>query len=102
MIAGVFAAVGKLNLFWLLVPVTLCAILGDQLGYWIGRKAGQSLYDRDESRFFQEEPPAPGARFLRKARREDDYPGAICPHRPYFLSPGHRRRADELQPLFVL
>ena len=52
-IAGVFAAVGKLNLFWLLVPVTLCAILGDQLGYWIGRKAGQSLYDREESRFFK-------------------------------------------------
>jgi membrane-associated protein len=52
-IAGVFAAVGKLNLFWLLVPVTLCAIIGDQLGYWIGRKAGQSLYHREDSRFFK-------------------------------------------------
>ena len=52
-IAGVFAAVGKLSLIWLLVPVTLCAILGDQLGYWIGRKAGQTLYERKDSRFFK-------------------------------------------------
>ena len=52
-IAGVFAAIGKLSLFWLLVPVTLCAIIGDQLGYWIGRKAGQTLYERKDSRFFK-------------------------------------------------
>ncbi|MGH9704208.1 MAG: DedA family protein [Candidatus Acidiferrales bacterium] len=52
-IAGVFAAVGKLNLVWLLVPVTLCAIVGDQLGYWIGRKAGQTLYEREDSRLFK-------------------------------------------------
>src|SRR5690349_5385535 len=40
--AGVFAGAGQLTLAWLLVPVSLCAIAGDQLGYWIGRRAGTS------------------------------------------------------------
>jgi membrane-associated protein len=51
--AGVLAAAGRLSLFWLLIPVTLCAIIGDQLGYFIGRQMGQSLYKREDSRFFK-------------------------------------------------
>lgn len=50
--AGVFAAKGDLPLAWLLFPVMLCAILGDQIGYWIGRTAGQALYRREESFFY--------------------------------------------------
>jgi len=51
--AGVFAGAGHLRLAWLLSLVTLCAIAGDQLGYWIGRRAGTSLYRREDSRFFR-------------------------------------------------
>ena len=51
--AGVFAGAGHLQLAWLLSLVTLCAITGDQLGYFIGRQAGQSLYQRKDSRFFK-------------------------------------------------
>ena len=51
--AGVFAGAGQLKLAWLLSMVTLCAIAGDQSGYWIGRKAGESLYCREDSRFFK-------------------------------------------------
>ncbi|HEV2489128.1 MAG TPA: VTT domain-containing protein [Candidatus Acidoferrales bacterium] len=51
--AGIFAAAGQISLAWLLVPVSLCAIAGDQLGYWIGRRAGTSLYHRPDSRFFK-------------------------------------------------
>ncbi len=51
--AGVFAAAGQLRLVWLLLPVSLCAIAGDQLGYFIGRQAGASLYKRPDSRFFK-------------------------------------------------
>jgi membrane-associated protein len=51
--AGVFAGAGNLRLSWLLACVTLCAIAGDQLGYWIGRRAGQALYRREDSRFFK-------------------------------------------------
>jgi membrane-associated protein len=31
----------------------LCAIAGDQLGYWIGRSAGAALYRRKDSFFFR-------------------------------------------------
>jgi len=51
--AGVFAGAGNLQLSWLLISVTLCAIAGDQLGYWIGRRAGSALYKREDSRFFK-------------------------------------------------
>jgi membrane-associated protein len=51
--AGVFAAAGTIPLRWLLLPAMLCAIVGDQIGYWIGRGAGVSLYKRKESFFFR-------------------------------------------------
>ncbi len=52
--AGVFAAAHVLNIAsrccrW----VTLCAICGDQVGYWIGRQAGLALYRREDSLFFK-------------------------------------------------
>jgi membrane-associated protein len=50
--AGVFAAAGHLQLAKLLLLVPLCAIVGDQIGYWIGRKAGQALYRRADSFLF--------------------------------------------------
>jgi membrane-associated protein len=51
--AGVFAAAGTIPLRWILLPVMLCAIAGDQVGYWIGRAAGASLYRRQDSLFFR-------------------------------------------------
>jgi membrane-associated protein len=51
--AGVFAAAGHLELATILLTATLCAICGDQLGYWIGRRAGQALYKRRDSLFFK-------------------------------------------------
>jgi membrane-associated protein len=51
--AGVFAAAGNLSLAQLLLLVPLCAIVGDQIGYWIGRKAGQALYRREDSFLFR-------------------------------------------------
>jgi len=51
--AGILAAGGFLPLRWLLLPVMLCAIVGDQIGYWIGRSAGATLYKRQDSFFFR-------------------------------------------------
>ena len=51
--AGVFAASGQLQISELLLLVPLCAIVGDQIGYWIGRKAGQALYRREDSLVFR-------------------------------------------------
>jgi membrane-associated protein len=53
--AGVFAAAGVVPLKWLLLPVMLCAIMGDQIGYWIGRAAGATLYNRKDSFFFRKQ-----------------------------------------------
>ena len=51
--AGVFAGAGQLKLAYLLSLVTLCAIVGDQVGYFIGWRAGKTLYERPDSRFFK-------------------------------------------------
>ncbi len=51
--AGIFAAAGHLSLTNLLVFGSVCAVIGDQVGYIIGRKAGQALYNREESFFFR-------------------------------------------------
>ena len=51
--AGVFSAAGVIPLKWILLPVMLCAIVGDQIGYWIGRAAGSTLYKRKDSFFFR-------------------------------------------------
>jgi len=51
--AGIFSAAGVIPLSWLLLPVMACAIVGDQIGYWIGRSAGAALYRRENSFFFR-------------------------------------------------
>ncbi|MBI3939232.1 MAG: VTT domain-containing protein [Acidobacteria bacterium] len=51
--AGLFAAKGDLNIVWLNVGLTLAAIIGDSVGYWIGHKGGRKLYARPDSRFFR-------------------------------------------------
>jgi len=51
--AGILASGGYLPLRWILFPGILCAIIGDQLGYWIGRSAGPALYRREDSLFFR-------------------------------------------------
>jgi membrane-associated protein len=59
-IAGAFAATHKaghphLNLAILLPGVAIAAVLGGQVGYWIGRRAGPVLFDRPASRVFKPE-----------------------------------------------
>jgi membrane-associated protein len=51
--AGILSAGDVIPLKWLLVPVMLCAIVGDQIGYWIGRVAGSALYRKEDSLFFR-------------------------------------------------
>ncbi len=51
--AGIFAAAGHLRVATLLVFGSICAVVGDQVGYLIGRKAGQALYSREDSFFFR-------------------------------------------------
>ncbi len=51
--AGLFAQQGYLNL-WVLMPLLfVAAVLGDNVGYWFGRKTGPPLFKREESLLFK-------------------------------------------------
>jgi membrane-associated protein len=51
-VAGLFAAAGKLDLTILLVTLFIAAVLGDTVGYFTGRKMGRTLFTKPKSRFF--------------------------------------------------
>ena len=55
--AGLLVATGavQINIWVLILLIALCAFAGDQLGYFIGRKAGPVVFNRPESRFFHQE-----------------------------------------------
>lgn len=55
--AGLFAASGLIGLpIWLVcLLLTVCAVAGNVVGYWIGYKAGPALFNRPNSRFFRTE-----------------------------------------------
>ena len=50
--AGVIAATGELNIVLLNVLLCAAAIIGDQVGYMIGRRAGPKIFNREKSFFF--------------------------------------------------
>jgi membrane-associated protein len=52
--AGSFAALGSLNVFALFILLTLAAILGDTLNYWIGHFIGPRAFSGN-SRFLKKE-----------------------------------------------
>lgn len=51
--AGLFAARGDLNVAILLVSLSAAAIIGDAVGYSIGRKTGPLLFKREDSLLFK-------------------------------------------------
>lgn len=51
-VAGLFAAAGKMNLAVLMVTLFVAAVIGDAVGYLSGKKAGEALFTRPKSRFF--------------------------------------------------
>lgn len=55
--AGLLVAGGTLGVpLWLLcVLITTVAVLGNLVGYWIGRKAGPPIFERPDSRLFKQE-----------------------------------------------
>jgi len=49
--AGAFAALGSLNVFWLFVLLSIAAIAGDTVNYWLGYWLGPRVFHREKSRF---------------------------------------------------
>jgi membrane-associated protein len=52
---GMVAYVAGWPVHWLLLSLPLAAILGDSLGYLIGRQAGPRLFQREKSFFFRKD-----------------------------------------------
>ncbi|MSQ46714.1 MAG: DedA family protein [Ignavibacteria bacterium] len=51
--AGLFASQGMFNIYTLNLLLIPAAIIGDAVGYYIGKKSGEVLYAREDSRFFK-------------------------------------------------
>ena len=51
--AGLFASQGMFNIYTLNLLLIPAAIIGDAVGYYIGKKSGEALYAREDSRFFK-------------------------------------------------
>jgi membrane-associated protein len=52
---GVVAGAGGLNIWVINLVLIAAAIIGDAVGYMLGRKAGPRIFSREESRFFKQE-----------------------------------------------
>jgi membrane-associated protein len=50
--AGLFAAKGYLNIYALVPTLTLAAICGNSVGYFIGKTTGPRIFNRENSLFF--------------------------------------------------
>lgn len=53
--AGVLASKGYFDITFLIIGSCFFAILGDSIGYWIGKKIGPALFKREDSLFFKQE-----------------------------------------------
>lgn len=53
--AGLLASKGYFNVVILLSLATIASIVGDSVGYYIGRKFGPRVFNREESFFFKRE-----------------------------------------------
>jgi membrane-associated protein len=52
---GTFAALGSLDVKWLIVLLTVAAIAGDTVNYWIGHASGPKVFNQERSRLFNKE-----------------------------------------------
>ncbi len=48
---GTFAAIGSLDAKWLIISLSVAAIAGDTVNYWIGHMVGPKVFSKETSRF---------------------------------------------------
>lgn len=64
--AGIFAAQGSLPLVAVIATIFIAAVLGDNVGYYIGQKTGPRVFTRKEGIFFRREYAERATRFYEK------------------------------------
>ncbi|MBI4832122.1 MAG: DedA family protein [Candidatus Lindowbacteria bacterium] len=52
---GAFAAIGSLDVRWLILLLTTAAIVGDTVNYWAGFTVGPKVFSKEKSRFLNKE-----------------------------------------------
>ncbi len=63
---GVVAGAGQLNIVQICVVLCVASILGDQCGYFLGRRTGAAIFSRPDSRWFKQEYVARTQRFYER------------------------------------
>lgn len=53
--AGLSASQGRMSLFWLIAITALAAIIGDNVGYSIGKRTGHRIFNQKEGIFFHKD-----------------------------------------------
>lgn len=53
--AGILAAAGQLNIVTTIVVIAVAAILGDNIGYHIGKRLGSRLFKKDDGLIFRQD-----------------------------------------------
>ena len=53
--AGTFAALGSLEVGWLFVLLSVAAIAGDTVNYWVGHYMGPRVFHKEDVRFLNKE-----------------------------------------------
>lgn len=53
--AGLLAHEGDLNIWFLTIGVFLAAVIGDQVGYQIGKRMGPSIFRKPDAKLFRQE-----------------------------------------------
>ena len=101
-VAGLFAAAGKLNLWMMLVSLFVAAVVGDAVGYYSGRKMGKAIFSRPKSRFFNPKHLRESARLLRKIRRQNDHHRALRSNCSHVRADCRGRGGNALSEIFYL
>src|SRR4030043_152125 len=52
---GTFAALGSLDARWLIISMSIAAIAGDTVNYWIGYMVGPKIFNQEKSRLLNKE-----------------------------------------------
>ncbi len=52
---GVVSGAGGLDIFQILLVLTVASVAGDQSGYFLGNRTGSRIFSRPDSRFFKQE-----------------------------------------------
>jgi membrane-associated protein len=68
--AGFLASKGYVSLTWLLIGAFVAAVIGDNVGYYFGKKIGPALFNKEESVFFNKKHVLKAQHFYEKHGRK--------------------------------